>query len=180
MPYIPKDRNSGIAIFDKIEDKYIFLLGSKGKNENRIYEFFGGHCEKQDISSLHTAVRETIEELFNIKLDTVDINRLVQKMVQSNDIRYDLTFENKKGGITYFIGFRALEKMYNFIKYNKYKKVESFDLIEYMKHRTIKNNASNGLNEMNSLHFEYLDNISKLKLRDYASYVLEHIKKNLK
>ena len=35
-------------------------------NEERIYEYFGGKNEKDDRTTLHTAVRELIEEIFNL------------------------------------------------------------------------------------------------------------------
>jgi hypothetical protein len=170
-----RNRNSGVVIFDKINKDYIVLMGSKIKNNERVYEFFGGHYEKDDKAAIHTAIREMMEEIFNLKLEKANIDVLAHQMIQNGDIRNDLTLENENGGITYFIGFQALEKVFNFIKYGKYKRVESFDLIQYMNNRIVHGKANNGLNEIKHLHLHYLKDANKLRVRPITKLILKHM-----
>lgn len=177
---LPKNKCSGIVVFDKINDDYIVLMGSKIKNK-RVYEYFGGGNEPDDRTALHTGVRELIEEMFNQKIDEKDVHNLVIEIMKNNDVRHELTLTHKKNNnnLTYFIGFDALEKVYNYLKYGEYKLIEHFDLIKYMKNRKINGRASNGLNEINKLHLKYLKDVSKLELRDVAKRITEHMLNNL-
>ena len=177
--HMPINRNSGVCIFDKVGKDYILLMGSKVKNNNRIYEFFGGHYEKTDKTALHTATREILEEIFNIKIESENIDILVIEIINHGDIRNELTLENENGGMTYFIGFESLEKVYNYIKYGKYKKIENFDIMKYVDNRYVNGDAKNGLNEISKLHFYYLKNANKLDVRPITKTILHHMNRKL-
>ena len=177
---LPKNKCSGFVVFDKIGKDFIVLMGSK-MNEERIYEYFGGKNEKDDKTTLHTAVREFIEEIFNIKIDEKYICDLVLNIIKNNDIRdkLTLTHTNHNNNLTYFIGFDTLEKIYNYLKYGKYKTIEHFNLIEFIKNRKISGIEHNGLNEIDKLHLYFLKDVPKLKLRDVAKRITNHMFKKL-
>lgn len=177
---LPKNKCSGIVVFDKIGTDFIVLMGSKNKDQI-IYEYFGGKNEKQDITTLHTALRELIEEMFNMKIDQKEIYNLVSNIIKNNDIRSELTLTHKKhnNNVTYFIGFDTLEKIYNYLKYHKYKSIEHFNLTEFIKNRKINGIAYNGLNEIDKLHLYFLKDVPKLKLRDVAKRITNHMFKKL-
>ena len=178
---LPKEKCAGIVVFDKIDKDYIVLMGSKIKNGERVYEYFGGGNEPEDYSAVHTATRELVEEMFNIKISKKEINELTKIILKENDIRHDITLvhKNHNNNLTYFIGFEALEKIYNYLKYGKYELIEHFDLIKYMKNRKINGMAYDGLNEIDRIHLRYLKDVPNLKLRNVAKRITEYMLKKL-
>lgn len=174
---LPKDRCSGIAIFDNIDNNYIVLMGSKKSIKGRIFEYFGGHNEPEDDSALHTAIRELVEELFNVKISKININELTNNMLQQNDIRHEITLVHPNKNLTYFIGFETLEKIYNYLHFGKYQIIQHFDLIKYLKGRKINGNPKDGLNEIEKIHIYYLEDVAKLKLRNVSRRITEHLEK---
>lgn len=180
--YAPIGRSGGVVIFDKIDNVYITLMGSKQNGNERIYEFFGGGSEKQDKTALHTSFRELIEELFNIKIETRKLDGLVDEIIKNKDLKNDITYEHKykNKNMTYFISFSTLEKIYNYIKYNKYEVIEYLDLIHYINTRQIYGKAYNGLNEIERLHLYYLNNdVFNLNLRPVAKRIINYMQKKL-
>ena len=82
-----KGQSGGILILDDIDNNKILVLGKSNvpKRMNQ-YESFGGKVEKTDITSLHTAIREFVEEFFNIKISTENINMLALHLRQNKII----------------------------------------------------------------------------------------------
>jgi len=81
-----KEKSGGFIIVDKIEGEAVILLGrSNISNKKTVYENFGGRYEKEDICSLHTGVRELIEEFFNLKIKTDELNNLAIEFRLNND-----------------------------------------------------------------------------------------------
>ncbi len=171
----PKDKCGGIVVIDKLNDDYYVLLGSRLSGSRRIYEYFGGNNEPQDLTAFHTSIREFIEELFNVKIDVSSINKLVEEIIEDNDIKNELTFVHPNGNMTYFIGFGSLEKVSNFIKYRKYKRIDNLDLSKYINNREIHGEPNNGLNEINDIHIYRLDEVLKLELRDVAERITNYL-----
>ena len=176
---LPKDRCGGVVVLDKINNEYIVLMGSKNKNNHKIYEYFGGNNEPEDLTALHTSIRELIEEMFNVKISNDNIEQLVLELLKNQDIKMDLTYVHPNENMTYFIGFDVVEKIYNYIKYGQYKAIDKFDIIKFIKNRKINNIAKDGLNEIKELHLKYLHNVPNLKLRPVAEKITNHLLKKL-
>ena len=112
-----KDKAGGILIVDKIGNNQVILLGKSNiAKRNGSYESFGGKYEKEDISSLHTAIRELIEEFFNLKINTNYINELAYSIRNTNLILKQYEFN----GMSYLINLEGLnfifQKLINWIQ----------------------------------------------------------------
>ena len=72
-------RGAGIFFFEKYdENDFMLLLGIDNKYNGNNFSVFGGGRDKEDPDSLHTAVREVFEELFNVRPGNID--SVVQEM----------------------------------------------------------------------------------------------------
>lgn len=183
-------KSGGILISDIINGEQIVFLGKSNipKRHNE-FEGFGGRWEVQDLTSLHTALREMIEEFFNIKPSIDFINNLAIKIVNSNYIikRVELY------GMSYLINLEGLEFIFNDIvesqelncqelkQYQTSKK--NFDYIKYINERKVNDIPHNGLNEITSIHICKLSDIKKkniFDLRWFTSRIIYEmlIKKN--
>jgi hypothetical protein len=157
----------GILISDIIDGEQVLFLGKSNipKRTNE-FEGFGGKWEPEDISSLHTALREMIEEFFNIKTNTEFINKLALDVINANIIikRIELY------GMSYLINLSGLDFIFihltefdNTIK--KYKTVDNkFNYKEYIKERIISDIPANGINEIKSI---ILCKLSDIKNNSY-------------
>jgi hypothetical protein len=156
-----KDMAGGILISDIINNERVILLG-KSNIPKRIgtYESFGGKTEKQDISSLHTAIREMVEEFFNYEIST--------KLV--NDIAYNiriskLIIKSKElYGMSYLIDFTGLNFIFQFVLteipiLQKYNVNNFFDYKTYISERIINGKAKEGLNEIEKIELFKLSDI---------------------
>lgn len=166
----------GILIVDKIDDEPVIILG-KSNNPKRegTWESFGGRYETKDISSLHTAIREMIEEFFNTTLETEQINEIVIEFKNSNFIKK----RQELFGMSYLIDFQGLN--FIFRKLSEYKSEFkifgtnfSFNLSEYIKQRVILNKPSHGLNEIEKIDIFKLSDIkdNKVKLRWFTNKII--------
>ncbi len=177
FPYELVGKAGGILISDIIDGEQIVLLGKSNipKRLNE-YEGFGGKWETADISSLHTALREMIEEFFNFKTSTEFINQLALDIVNTNIIikRVELY------GMSYLINLTGLEWIFTRLvqqapELAKYQTPEKkFNLDQYIKERVVTAVASNGLNEIQSICICKLHDIKKRKinLRWFTSRII--------
>lgn len=172
----PYGQTGGIVISYFINDDQVILLG-KSNNSCKLatYESFGGKSEKEDISSLHTAVRELIEEFFNYKVSTLTINSITLALRISNIIIKQI----KLYGVSYLINFNGLNFIFQqlclvnneLIKYNIN---NIFDLPTYIQERKINDKPHDGLNEIESIHIYNLDYVlnNNVNLRWFTDKII--------
>lgn len=173
-----KGVSGGILIVDIIDNKNIILLGKPNiKKREHEYESFGGKKEDYDLTSLHTAIREFIEEFFNLKLSTDDINIIAIYIRKQNLIIKQQEFY----GISYMINFKGLNEIYQKIcdiqkdcNLYKYNTNNNFDLNKYINERIITEIPIDGLNEIKSIHLFDMEDIkkNKIKLRWYTKKII--------
>lgn len=161
-------KSGGILISDIIDGEQIVFLGKSNipKRLNEL-EGFGGKVEEQDLTSLHTALREMIEEFFNIKPSINFINDLAVKIVNTNYILHRVELF----GMSYLIDLMGLEFIFTNIiediEFNSnelihYQTIDKkFDYIKYINERKINDIPHNGLNEILSIHICKLSDIKK-------------------
>lgn len=171
-----KKRSGGFIV----SDGFTILLGRTNK-KGIIYEGFGGGAEEQDLSSLHTAVRELIEELFNQKVSVEIINSLSDLLIMNKLIKDKLVFY----GDSFLIDFKGLEFIFNYLsnyifKYNKY--IKPFNLNLFIQERIITDKPNNGLNEIISIHIFNLADVinNKYPIRWYSNKVIQYFFSRLK
>lgn len=170
-----KNINAGLVLFDKIDGKYYGLLGSYfDKNNDEIYTFpGGGYLENYDKTALHTAIREFIEEIFNIKVADTKLNEIVS-MIREKKLLSNIYVHKPNKFITYFGDFNILNFIYEHIYNHK------FNLYNFINFRNKKVNekiiAKDGLNEFNKIHVIKLNyllkNKNKIKIRTISKYIL--------
>jgi len=79
-----KNINAGLIIIKKIDKKYYTL----NNNNNNIYKFPSGKYNIKDKTSLHTAVRNFINTIFNISISTSKINKIVNGIKKKKLLSY--------------------------------------------------------------------------------------------
>jgi len=154
-----KEKSGGFIIVDKIEGEDVILLGrSNISNKKTVYENFGGRYEKYDICSLHTGVRELIEEFFNLKAP-IDVVNLI--------------------AMAYLINFEGLNFIFqNIVNYNenliKYNIDLQFDYFTYINDRIITEKANNGLNEIHRIELFKVKDVkdNSVNLRWYTNKII--------
>lgn len=173
-----KGVSGGILIVDTIDNNNIIILGKPNitKREDE-YESFGGKKEEADITSLHTAIREFIEEFFNMRISTDHINTLAT-YVRTEKI---IVKQREFYGMSYMINMSGLNKIFqklcnileasDLIKYNVNNK---FDLNKYIDERKVDTCVGDGLNEIKSIHIFNIADIKdqKIKLRWYTKKII--------
>ena len=176
-----KDQPGGILIVDTINDMNIIVLGkSNVPKRMKEYESFGGKVEKVDISSLHTAVREFIEEFFNIRINIESVNMIAYNIREKGLILKQYEFF----GMAYLINLNGLNEIFQILceldsSFNKYNINNKFDLENYINERVITDSPNKGLNEIKSLHIINLEDIKekKIKLRWYTNKIISKMLK---
>jgi hypothetical protein len=171
-----KEQAGGILISDIINNEQVILLG-KSNIPNRMgtYESFGGKTEKQDISSLHTAIRELVEEFFNYKISTNLINKIAYQLRNSKLIIKTKEFY----GMSYLIDFSGLNFIFQLLiteipALKKYNVNKFFDYKTYINERVINGNAKDGLNEIEKIELFKLSDIKNknLNLRWFTNKII--------
>lgn len=171
----------GILISDTIDGTQVVFLGKSNipKRANE-YEGFGGKWEPEDISSLHTALREMIEEFFNLKVSTQFINQLAIQMVSSPHIIKRVELH----GMSYQINLVGLDFVFAQLvgsgepgtsELSQYKtQTNRFDYQTYITNRIINAIPASGINEINSIHICKLSDIKKrvYDLRWFTSKII--------
>jgi len=171
-----KEKAGGILIVDKIGENRVILLGKSNiPKRNGSYESFGGKYEKEDISSLHTAIRELIEEFFNLKIDTNFINEIAYSLRNNNLILKQYEFN----GMSYLINFDGLNFIFQKLKtydqsLNKYDNNNSFNISTYINERIVTGPAYNGLNEIHKIEIFNIKDIKekKVSLRWFTNKII--------
>jgi hypothetical protein len=99
-----------VLIVDEINNIKVILLGKSNKTKrHETYESFGGKAENDDITTLHTAVRELVEEFFNHKVSTKLINEIT-KSKELYGIIYLINFSS-----FYYLKFHFLKNIISII-----------------------------------------------------------------
>ncbi len=156
----------GILICDLIDgEKVIFLGKSNIPYKNKFYESFGGRSEKTDISSLHTAVRELVEEFFNLRININELNKLTYNIKKANIILN----QHQDNGMSYLIDFSGLNFIFQqlcliYNQLQKYNNNNNFDYIKYIKERIITEKSFNGLNEIQHIELFKISDIKNNKI----------------
>ena len=105
---LKKKLSGGVIICDIINNENIIVLGKSNiLNEIDTFESFGGKAEKTDLSPLHTAIRELIEEFFNFKISDDSINDIVIKLEKEKQIIKRF----KHSGLIYLINFMSMNSI---------------------------------------------------------------------
>ena len=78
-----KNINSGLVLFKNMKGYHYSIIGSYiDKDNNKIYTFPGGTYDKYyDKTAVHTAIREFIEEVFNIKIADTKTEKITDEIV---------------------------------------------------------------------------------------------------
>ena len=176
----PKQLNSGLTIIKKIKNDHIILIGGNNINGTNRYEMLGGRCESYDKTALHTGIREFVEELFNIKLNTYKVDKLVEQLIVHDHIIHEMTIISTTSA-SYFASFKTLELIYNFVYHGKYDIVESLDFVKFMETRNSDTNKSNciksdGICEIDFISVVYLSKAHMLPLREYSINLINKLK----
>lgn len=174
--YDLKGQSGGMLIVDTVNSDKIIILGKSNiPKRAKEYESFGGKVEKYDLSSLHTAIRETVEEFFNVKIEQKHIDRLAYDFRMKGLI----VGQYEYFGMSYLINFYGLNEIFiklcevdtNFLKY---KINDVFDLEQYIADRIVVEKSKNGLNEIVSIHVFRLSDVkkNKIKLRWFTNKII--------
>jgi hypothetical protein len=173
-----KNIAGGFIITDYIDNQQVILLGKTNISNNYIqFEGFGGKSEKQDLTSLHTALRELIEEFFNIKISITKINKLAL-FFRINKL---IIKQYHMNGMCYVINFNGLNYIFQKIKKHntlkKYNINNYFDYETYINERIITDKPKDGLNEITSLKIFTLLDIknNKVNLRWFTKKIISII-----
>ncbi len=172
MKKVPKDFNSGLSFIKKTNSDYVIMIGSTIKNNKSIYELLGGSHELEDISSLHTAVREFIEEFFNIKVSINQVDNIVREIV-CGEYLIDFVYREKQS-ISYFVNFNCFVMICKKIGPQFYimsnDKIDIAATINLRNKNFIKQNSYNGLYEIDNVGVVYLSKILLLPANNFRSY----------
>jgi len=171
-----KEKSGGFIIVDKIEEDKVILLGKSNiTNKGVSYENFGGRYEKVDISSLHTGVRELIEEFFNLKVP-VNVVNIIAYGLRTNNL---IIKQHELNGMAYLINFDGLNFIFqHIIDYNKslikYNINQKFDYLTYISERIIVDKPHNGLNEIHRIELFKVKDVkdNKVNLRWYTNKII--------
>jgi hypothetical protein len=171
------EKAGGFLISDIIDGEQVVFLGKSNiPQRSTEYEGFGGKWEPTDISSLHTALREMIEEFFNIKTTTDFINNLAFDIIKSNIIikRVELY------GMSYLINLYGLNFIFEYLVLfapilANFKTLDGkFDYEKYIQKRIVTDTPLDGINEIHSIHICKLSDIKNkvYNLRWYTSKII--------
>jgi len=161
-----KGQSGSLLISDFIEGQKVIILGkSNVPKRSNSFESFGGRYEKEDATTLHTAVRETIEEFFNLKPTNSKVNEIAEGLRKKKLIlrQYELH------GMSYLINFSGLnyifqKLIFEFEELSKYNDKGKFNMSKYIDEREIHGTPIDGLNEIHSLQVFKLNDIKENKI----------------
>jgi hypothetical protein len=171
-----KCQSGGILIVDYIDGEQVIILGrSNIPKRTNMYESFGGKTEKSDLTSLHTALRELVEEFFNVYIGVDDLNNLAYEFRLNNFIKDQYMMS----GMAYLIDFSGLNFIFqNLCKFNKnfveYNSQDGFDYIKYIDSRKVTSAPDHGLNEIEFLKLFKMSDVKagKINLRWFTNKII--------
>jgi hypothetical protein len=170
-------KSGGILIVDEIDGHRVILLGKSNiPKRTDSYESFGGKYESTDLTSLHTALRELIEEFFNLRVNHIFINELA---IEIRNKKFILK-QHELNGMSYLINFSGLNYIFQKLcsvvqSLNEYNMNNCFNINKYLMERKISDQPSGGLNEINKIELFKLDDIinNKIKLRWFTNKIIK-------
>jgi len=113
-------RGAGIFFFENYgSDDYMVLLGVDNKFRGNHLSVFGGGKDPEDPHSLHTAVREVFEELFNVRPGNID--SVVQEMKSKMDqgLVLEKVHGKKLNEVSYFAKIDTMNIFFNHLYYHE-------------------------------------------------------------
>ncbi len=161
-----KGQSGSLLISDFIEGHKVIIHGkSNVAKRSNSFESFGGRYEKEDATTLHTAVRETIEEFFNLKPSNAKVNEIAQGFRTNKLIvrQYELH------GMSYLINFAGLNYIFQkllseFPELVPYNEKGKFNIQKYIDERQVPDSPSHGLNEIHSLRVFKVNDLKEKKV----------------
>jgi hypothetical protein len=172
-----KNINAGIILLhDSNNVKYTIIGSYLDKNNKKIYTFPGGnYLKNSNENSITTAIREFIEEIFNIKISNSKLNDLIEG-IKKKKLLFDFNIYQPNKFITYFSDFKLLKYCYE----NIYNNI--FNLSTFLKFRNKNTNQKiipkDGLDEFIKIHLVKLTYLyeNKINIRNISKYILYKIK----
>jgi hypothetical protein len=165
-------RGAGFIFYQKNGLDFDFLLGLDNKSNTNMLSVFGGGREPKETNSLHTACRETFEELFNILPNGIDIlvNQLQQKIYDHTIL--EKIFMKKENEVCYFAEINILQMFIDHLIYhecawtfkgNHQWSEYKYDIPKFINDRVLKPNqkAKNGLNEIKRIFLVNITDITQ-------------------
>lgn len=119
-----KNINAGLIILKKINTDYYALIGSNIIDSKKVYKFSGGKYISLDKTALHTAVRQFIEQIFNIKISSTKIDEIVKGIIKNKLLLNEYVYVPNII-MTYFGSFKVLNYIYKEI-YNQKLNIYNF------------------------------------------------------
>lgn len=161
-----KGQTGSLLISDFLEGHKVIILGkSNVAKRSNSFESFGGRYEKEDATTLHTAVRETIEEFFNLKPSNNKVNEIAEGFRKNKLIirQYELH------GMSYLINFSGLNFIFqkllsDFTELKPYDDKSKFNVTKYIEERQVPDKPTEGLNEIHSLRVFKINDIKEKKI----------------
>ncbi len=161
-----KGLSGSVLISDFIEGQKVIILGkSNVPKRSNSFESFGGRYEKEDATTLHTAVRETIEEFFNLKPTYNNVNEIAEGLRRNKLIvrQYELH------GMSYLINFAGLNFIFQKLLTEHYKLIPyndkgKFNITKYIEERQVPEKPDQGLGEIHSLRVFKVNDIKEKKI----------------
>lgn len=161
-----KGQSGSLIISDFIEGHKVIILGkSNVPKRSNSFESFGGRYEKEDATTLHTAVRETIEEFFNLKPSNSKVHEIAEGFRRNKLIirQYELH------GMSYLINFAGLNFIFQklmgeFSELIPYNDKGKFSITKYIDERQVPDKPDHGLNEIHSLRVFKVNDLKEKKV----------------
>jgi hypothetical protein len=153
---------AGFMFYENNNNNIFLLLGLENNSKHQL-GIFGGSREKKDKSSLHTAVREIFEELFNVSLTDLDIFiERIQKKIDDYSIKEKI-FVKSNNEVCYIANVNILNLFLEHLiytdckwsfknKHNWNKYINNIHM--FFKDRNLKTNQTvkHGLNEIKKVY----------------------------
>lgn len=178
---------AGCAVISYFDDNYYILLTEEERynsNKNYYYKQWtlpGGCCDSNlDKNSFETAIRELIEEILNLKLDNILLNKIINEL-KNNNKSYIITETSLSHAITYFLNSKILNSIFRILDENNieckimksgsWKTYFNSNLYQICNDRLyISEKPSDSLNE--------IKRIKCVKINDLSNYKLRYLLKN--
>ena len=165
-----KNINAGIIILKKKKNDYYTLIGSNIINSNKVYQLTGGLYIHDDKTALHTAIRQLIEQIFNIKINILILDDIVNNIKKKKLLLTEYIYIPNII-ITYISSFKLLDYVYEYI-YNKKFNLYNFF---YDRNKKLKYITDNKLSKISLLNITELFK-KHIKMKRITKYILFKLK----